>query len=282
MNVESRVLLVTGCSSGIGLSIAKCAASAGHHVYAGARRLEEAPRLHALCESFPNVTALQLDITKDAERKASLDHILAEHQRLDALVNNAGVALGGFLEQIDEDELRTLFDVNFFATFAMTKACLPHMREAGDGLVVMMSSVSGRMALPGLGAYASSKFALEGLSEALRHECRPFGIRVTLVEPGAYDTDMFSRNRRYARRAFEPNGPHTTIMKRCDERFRAVVDERKRDPEEVGRLVVSLLSNSNVRMRYPLGPGVSTRLALMKFAPYGLVDYLARRVMKSP
>lgn len=282
MDVDKRVLLVTGCSSGIGLSIATCAAVAGHHVYAGARRIEDAPRLHALGESFPNVKPLQLDITRGAERKTAVEHVLKEHGRLDVLVNNAGVALGGFVEQIDEDELRALFDVNFFATFAMTKECLPPMREAGDGLVIMMSSVSGRMALPGLGAYASSKFALEGLSEALRHECRPFGIRVTLVEPGAYDTDMFGRNRRYCRRAFEPEGAYTPIMKRCDERFREVVDQKKRDPQEVGHLVVSLLSNSNPRMRYPLGPGVSTRLALMKFAPYGLVDYLARRLMKSP
>jgi NAD(P)-dependent dehydrogenase (short-subunit alcohol dehydrogenase family) len=138
------------------------------------------------------------------------------------------------------------------------------------------------MALPVLGAYAASKFALEGLSEALRHECRPFGIRVTLVEPGAYDTEMFGRNRRYARAALLPDGPYAGLMKASDERFRQTVQKKMRPPDEVAALVVSLLAKPSPRVRYAIGPGVRLRSALLRFAPYSLVDFLVSRVLKSP
>jgi NAD(P)-dependent dehydrogenase (short-subunit alcohol dehydrogenase family) len=156
------------------------------------------------------------------------------------------------------------------------------MRQARQGLIVMISSMSGRMALPVLGAYASSKFALEGLSEALRHECRPFGIRVTVVEPGAYDTEMFGRNRRYARSAHAPDGPYAGLLKAADERFQETVKKSMGAPDEVARLVVSLLSKPNPRMRYAIGPGVRLRSAALRLAPYGLVDFLVSRALKSP
>src|SRR5690606_6191985 len=135
--------------------------------------------------------------------------------RLDALVNNAGVGLGGFQEQVETDELQRLFDVNVLSIHALTRLALPHLR-ASKGMVMNVSSMAGRQAMPGLGAYAASKFAVEGMTEALRHELRPFGVRVVLVEPGPYKTDIFERNRWMARATSEP-GPYSRFLRRLEE-----------------------------------------------------------------
>ncbi|MCZ7687032.1 MAG: SDR family NAD(P)-dependent oxidoreductase [Sandaracinaceae bacterium] len=194
------IVLCTGCRSGFGLSIAVSAARAGHTVYAGLRDLSTGDRLAEATRGL-DVRPIQLDVVDPEERRAAVDRVLDEHGRIDALINNAGVPLGGFQEQIEEDELRRLFEVNVFAAWALTKLCLPSMRERREGIVVNITSMAGRQAMPGLGAYAGSKFALEGMTEALRHEMRPFGVRVVLVEPGPYKTDIFARNRVVARAA---------------------------------------------------------------------------------
>jgi NAD(P)-dependent dehydrogenase (short-subunit alcohol dehydrogenase family) len=131
----TRVVLVTGCSSGIGRAIANEAARSGHVVYAGVRDPASGERL----ASMPGVVPVTLDVTSEADREAAVERVRREHGRLDVLVNNAGVALGGFLEQLDEDEIRHLFDVNVFGAWALTRAALPHLRES-RGLVVLMSS----------------------------------------------------------------------------------------------------------------------------------------------
>ena len=175
------IVLCTGCRSGFGLLIAVTAARAGHTVYAGLRDLETQADLVKLAGNL-DVRPVQLDVTNAEERETVVREIVEEHGRLDALINNAGRALGGFIEQIAEDELRRLFDVNVFAAWELTKTCLPHLRASRDGIVINITSMAGRQAMPSLGGYAGSKFALEGITEALRHEMRPFGVRVVLVE----------------------------------------------------------------------------------------------------
>ncbi|MBT3222538.1 MAG: SDR family NAD(P)-dependent oxidoreductase, partial [Proteobacteria bacterium] len=274
----AKTVLITGCSSGLGLHIAEQAALAGHRVYGGLHSLDNGQELFALAKDL-EITPLKLDVTLASDREAAVERIVAEEGAIDCLVNNAGTSLGGFMEELTEEELRHVFEVNFFGVWALTKACLPHMRQAKKGLIIMISSVSGRVAMPVIGAYASSKFALEGMSEALRHESRPFGVQVTLVEPGAYATEMFGRNRRYAERAFDEASPYYELMKAADEWFSSVVAKRKADPVEVGRLVTSLMTRRQVKMRYPIGPGVKLRLGLMQWMPYGLLDRLYGRIL---
>jgi NAD(P)-dependent dehydrogenase (short-subunit alcohol dehydrogenase family) len=187
------IVLCTGCRSGFGLLIAVTAARAGHTVYAGLRDLETQADLVKFAGNL-DVRPVQLDVTNADERETVVREIVEEHGRLDALINNAGRTLGGFIEQIAEDELRRLFDVNVFAAWALTKTCLPHLRASREGIVINIASMAGRQAMPGLGGYAGSKFAIEGITEALRHEMRPFGVRVVLVEPGPYATDIVGRS----------------------------------------------------------------------------------------
>src|SRR5690606_31195235 len=161
--------------------------------------------------------------------------------------------LGGFQEQVETDELQRLFDVNVFSIHALTRLALPHLR-ASNGIVINVSSMAGRQAMPALGAYAASKFAVEGMTESLRHEMRPFGVRVVLVEPGPYKTDIFERNRWTARAASEP-GPYAAFMRRM-EALVASAERTMGDPQEVADLVVRLLRDPRPRLRHPLGPGV--------------------------
>jgi NAD(P)-dependent dehydrogenase (short-subunit alcohol dehydrogenase family) len=271
----TRVVLVTGCSSGIGRAIANEAARSGHVVYAGVRDPASGEGL----ASMPGVVPVTLDVTSEADREAAVERVRREQGRLDVLVNNAGVALGGFLEQLDEDEIRHLFDVNVFGAWALTRVALPHLRES-RGLVVLMSSMSGRSALPGLGAYAASKFALEGLGEAWRHELAPFGVRVVLVEPGAYRTEIFGRNRRLGRRVKEAASPYAPFVAHSEALAARTVERLARDPSAVARLVVSLFGESRPALRHPIGPGARLRALLLRVAPFSLVEAILRRAMR--
>jgi len=278
-----QIVLVTGCRSGFGLHIARDAAQAGHTVYAGLRDPATADALRAETQGL-DVTPLPLDVTDAAQRAAVVARIVADHGRIDALVNNAGVALGGPLELVDDDELRHVFEVNVFGLWALTRACLPTMRAAGRGRVINISSMSGRHALPFLGAYAASKFAVEGLSEAWRHELRHFGVDVVLVEPGAYRTDIFGRNRQIARHARD-EGAYRPLAARIDELFARTVARTARDPREVSALVVKLLTTRRPALRYPLGPGTALRRVATQIVPDRALEEVMRlvtRPRKSP
>lgn len=271
------IVLVTGCRSGFGLLIAVSCAKAGHTVYAGLRDLSTQAALMKASAGL-DVRPIQLDVTDRAQQDEAVRVILEAHGRIDALVNNAGIAVGGFLEQLEEDEIRRMFDVNVFSAWALTKRCLPSMRAQRSGIVIQISSMAGRQALPALGAYASSKFALEGLTEGLRHELRPFGVRVVSVEPGPYKTDIFGRNRRLARATDRDEGPYIAYQRRVEAMFEKM-EPRMGDPQEVADLVVGLLDDPHPRLRYPLGPGVAPRLWARRLLPFEGVEKILERIL---
>lgn len=274
----SKIILVTGCRSGFGCETALLAARQGHRVYAGLRDLADSDEFVRRCEG-QSIVPLQLDITNPEQRRAAIARIHADHGRLDALVNNAGTALGGFLEQIDEDELRSLFEINVFATFAMTQAALPLMRgEQRRSTVVMLSSMSGRMAYPGLGAYASSKFALEGMAEAWRQELSEHGVRMVVVEPAMYRTSIFDRNRRVGRRVEEPGNPYAQRWSDFMRAYVALVDKTAGEPIEVAQLIVDLIEHPGPALRHPIGQGSRVRDVLARLAPYAVVEWLIPKV----
>jgi len=274
------VLLVTGARSGFGKLVSITAARRGHTVYAGLRDLDTASeQLVPEAGDLP-VIPVQLDVTDADQRRAVMQQILDEHGRIDGLVNNAGVALGGFLEQVEEDEIRRVFDVNLFGVWALTKLALPSMRAQGSGSIVMVSSMSGRMAFPGLGVYASSKHALEGLSEAWYHELRHFGIHLSLVEPGAYATDIWTRNRNICRKGKEPGTAYTAFAEHLDTLFDRVVKKQVRDPQEVAEVIVDLLEGKKRGLRYPMGRDAKLRLFLKRFAPEALLNEVLHRVTR--
>ena len=183
-------VLVTGSARGIGRATVLRLAAGGWDVLAGVRRAADGEALAAAAGAAAGrVRPVELDVT-DAGQLAALDDALPE--RLDAVVNNAGVVVSGPIEAVPPDELRRQLDVNVVGQVAVTQAVLPRLR-ASRGRVVFLSSLSGRVSTPMTGAYSASKFALEGLADALRMELRPWGVRVVLVEPAQTDTDLWRR-----------------------------------------------------------------------------------------
>lgn len=202
---------------------------------------------------------VQLDITSAADREEVLEQILREQGRLDALVNNAGIVLGGYMEQIHEDELRNVFDVNVFGTWNLTSRCLPALRDSG-GIVVTISSISGLRAFPGLGAYAATKFALEAMFESLSQEVEPLGVRVALVEPGTYETRIWQDNRNVCRNTFNPESPYADYIGSLEASFDANASKAPGDPKEVADYVVGLLVDEKPPLRQILWGSRRTRV----------------------
>jgi NAD(P)-dependent dehydrogenase (short-subunit alcohol dehydrogenase family) len=183
----TRTWLITGCSSGFGREVARAALAAGDTVVATARSPEKLAGL-APAGAEDRLDAVALDVTDGAAIAAAVADALARHGRIDVLVNNAGHGAVGAVEETTEAELRSTMETMFFGAATLTRAVLPVMREQGGGVVVQISSMGGQVSLPGFGSYCAAKFALEALSEALAAEVAPFGIRVVIVEPGAFRT----------------------------------------------------------------------------------------------
>jgi NAD(P)-dependent dehydrogenase (short-subunit alcohol dehydrogenase family) len=173
--------LITGCSAGFGRALADAALARGDRVMATARRPG----------TIGTATATaRLDVTDEQQVKEVVDRTVREFGRLDVVVNNAGHGSVGAVEELTMPELRALMEVMFFGAVAVTKAALPYLREQGGGTIVQISSMGGQVTMPGFGAYCAAKFALEGISEALAAEVAPFGVRVLIVEPGAFRTEF--------------------------------------------------------------------------------------------
>lgn len=194
-NGNGRVWLVTGATSGFGRAVAEAAVAAGDTVIGTARRPEA---LDGLVAAHPDrVEAIALDVTDGERIDAVAADVLARYGRVDVLVNNAGrTQVGGFEETTDQ-ELRDLFELHVFGPARLTRALLPHMRERGSGAVVNISSMGGQLSFAGFSAYSATKAALEQLSEGLADEVTPFGVRVLIVEPGAFRTNLFGKGAAY-------------------------------------------------------------------------------------
>ncbi len=245
---QQRVWLVTGASSGFGRAIAEAALERGDAVVATARRPEV---LDDLVSGAPegSVLALGLDVTDPQQINRAVDEILAGFGRVDMLVNNAGYGSVGAVEEFSMEELREHFETMFFGAVELTKAVLPSMRERGSGAIVQISSMGGQLAFPGFGSYCAAKFALEGLSEALAGEVAPFGIKVLIVEPGAFRTGFGgSRMRR---------SPEIEAYRDSVGGTRELVDGMDQtqpgDPKKAARAILTALDARETPLRLPLG-----------------------------
>ncbi len=187
----NRIWLITGCSGGLGQAIALEAAQNGDFVYGTVRNESQMPSVALLHD---NIRPLLLDVRDDTLVSEVAEHIISVSRRVDVLVNNAGYGCMGTVEEVPFDQISQQFDTNFYGAVRMIKAILPHMRKAGSGHIINMSSIAGLQGFPGLGYYNASKFALEGMSEALFWEVRKLGIRVTLVEPSPFRTEFAGRS----------------------------------------------------------------------------------------
>lgn len=181
-----KTWLITGCSSGFGQNLAQAALARGDNVAATARRPET---LSGLCNGYPETAmALELDVTRPETVRSAIDAAVERFGRIDVVVNNAGYGLQSAVEEATEAQIRDMFEVNVFGPLNVIRAVLPQLRGQGSGHIVNVSSVGGRSAAPLISLYSSTKFAIEGLSAGLAMELEPFGIKVTVIEPGAFDT----------------------------------------------------------------------------------------------
>lgn len=240
--------LITGANSGLGLAIARTAAAAGDRVLATARRPET---LEPLAAEFPDtVRTAALDVTRPEQIPAAVDAALSAFGRIDVLVNNAGYGLRGAVESWSMEQLRGLFDTNVFGVVELTRAVLPHMRAAGSGWIVQMSSVAGFRVSPGAAAYSASKFALEGLSKGLALEVAPHGIAVTLAEPGPFRTDFSGRSHDWG----DEHPAYTDILAEEFARYRARSGKQANDPVRAAEILVDLAHRTDRPLHLPLGP----------------------------
>lgn len=241
-----RVWLVTGCSAGFGRALTAAALGAGDTVVATARRPEA---LDTIAAGDGVVHPLALDVTDPRAIERVVQETVDRFGRIDVLVNNAGHGSVGAVEELAMEDLRALFDVMFFGAVELTKAVLPHMRERGAGAIVQISSMGGQVAMPGFGAYCAAKFALEGLSEALVDEVAAFGIRVVVVEPGAFRTE-FGGRRMHRSRVLDAYHGSTGAT-------RAAVDgmdgSQPGDPAKAARAILDVLDADPVPLRLALG-----------------------------
>ena len=241
-----RVWLITGASSGFGRSIAEAALAAGDDVVASARRPSALADL--VSEHPDRVLALELDVT-DAERiPAAVAEAVQWRGRLDVLVNNAGYALVGAVEENTDDELRGMLEVMFFGAAAVTRAVLPHMRDRGAGAIVQISSLGGQLSFAGYSAYSAAKFALEGLSEALADEVNPLGIKVLIVEPGAFRTSL--------QNGFARSTPLPAYEDTVGATARAAASSdgaQPGDPAKAAAAIIAALEADKTPLRLPLG-----------------------------
>jgi NAD(P)-dependent dehydrogenase (short-subunit alcohol dehydrogenase family) len=256
---EPLVFLVTGASSGIGRACAVHLARQGHRVFGTTRRPPDAVAadLHGSLENPEPLDVLAMDVDAEASVVHALEHVVERTGRLDVVVNCAGFGIGGAIEDMSDQDAWDILQTNLMGSLRVCRAALPSMRAQGSGMLINISSIGGRMGLPFQGLYSATKYAIEGLTEALRMEVRPFGIRATLIEPGDFCTG-FTDNRRVVTGTASDD-----VYRSAREHALSVVERDERGggtPDIVARLVERIASKRSPRVRYVVGP-VAERLA---------------------
>lgn len=242
----NRVWLITGASSGFGRTITKAAVAEDDTVIATARN---AAVLSDIAAAYPGqVESLVLDVTDTAAIEPAVRDVIARHGRIDVLVNNAGRGHVGAAEETSDAELRSLFEVHVFGPAALTRAVLPQMRERRSGVIVQMSSMGGQMSFAGFSAYSGTKFALEGMSEALADEVRPLGIKVLIVEPGAFRTGFFASTT-----GSEQIADYAATVGSTRQMVQAGNGRQPGDPAKAAAAIIAAIDAPDTPLRLPLG-----------------------------
>jgi NAD(P)-dependent dehydrogenase (short-subunit alcohol dehydrogenase family) len=256
-----RVVFITGASSGIGRTCAEYLHSRGYLVYGASR---SCPRIELAFET------IQMNVDKDESVTAGIQYVLEKQKRIDAVINCAGFGFAGSVEDTPIAEAKAQFETNFFGTLRVCQAVLPVMRQQESGLIVNISSIAGLVSIPFQAFYSASKFAVEGMTEALRMEMLPFGVRVVLIEPGDFKT-QFSANRKRT----TGSGENTVYRDQLD-RSLAVMEKEEQagnSPIAIARLVERIMSDPSPTLRYPVGPlGETLAIVLKGILPFKVFE----------
>lgn len=270
--VKRKLVLITGTSSGFGLLTALTLAKHGYFVIAAMRDLSKKEKLLSLAKKEGIDQQIEI-VSLDVTNKEDIDQLIASIEEkygfIHILINNAGYCQGGLVEQIPMNDWEKQFQTNFFSCVALTKAVLPTMRRRREGKIIFLGSISGRIGLPGMGAYASSKFALEGFVESLRLEVKPFQIDISIIEAGSFQTNIWEKSIKDVEGEVEED--YASM-------FQAVFSSAKQsakqagDPMEVVNLILHICETRNAKLRYPIGKGVKLTTFLKNILPWELVE----------
>jgi len=245
----NKVVFLTGASSGIGKTIFEYLKEKDIEVYGASRSLEDSLELHTF----------KLDVSDELAVKNVIEKVIAINSRLDALINVAGFGISGAVEDTPTEAIKREIDTNLFGTIYTIKAALPHMRNQKEGIIINFSSIAGLVGLPYQAFYSTSKFAVEGFSEALRYEVEQFGIKVVVIEPGDFKTNFTQRREKYTKE----NSPYF-------EKFYNAVTGMEKDekagsnPEIIAELVYKIVQSKNPKHKYLVGPAFEKSFAIVK------------------
>ncbi len=275
-----KVILITGCSSGFGLRTAIRLAKSGHSVVATMRDLSRSGTLlDEVKNAKKEIDLFQMDVTNKKSIKDVVRLVAAKHGYIDVLVNNAGYGIGGFFEDLTDEEIRAQMETNFFGVQNVTREVIPCMRQRRSGKIINISSIAGLSASPSFGAYNASKWALEGFSESLYHEMKIWRINVALIEPGTYKTKIFYENARYAKNFTNPDSPYYSISQFLEKKVKNYVDGCDKNLEDVPKLVEKLINSKNPPFRNI--PDLETKILyrLRRMLPFDLYSKMIFKML---
>lgn len=277
---ERKVVLITGAASGFGLLTSLRFAEKGYKVISTMRDVRQKDQLMQKAREMQidhHINCWKLDVTNKEDVRSIVSKLKKEYGRIDILINNAGFAIGGMVEEVPLSAWREQFETNFFAVVQLTQALLPLFRKQQSGMIFNISSISGRIGLPGFGPYSASKHALEGFTESLRLELQPFGIHVILIEPGAYKTAIW--NKGFERVHQATASPYRSLF----DAVLAVTSktaEMAPDPDEVARKIVAISSYKKPKLRYILGRGTWIALIGKTLLPWNVFERILMKAFR--
>jgi NAD(P)-dependent dehydrogenase (short-subunit alcohol dehydrogenase family) len=282
-------VIVTGSGTGLGRATSLHLADKGFLVYATVPNREQAGDMEAMAreKGAHHLRVLELDITNPESIASAVATVHEENGPPFALINNAGIGLRGFFEDLADDEIRRLFDTNIFGTMSMTRAVLPYMRRARRGRIVMITSIGGKIASLGISSYCATKFAQEGLGEVLSQELRPFGIDVVIVEPAITKTERWDIHRGIARGASSPHSLYYAWFQRAEALANKMVQSTPTEPEHIASTIHHVLTTPKPRLRYMVGRRARLVYGLRRYLPEVLFERVyfgevIRRVTRIP
>ena len=253
--MSSKIVLITGCSTGIGHDLAQRLARSNYTVVATARHPERLSDLHVALQ-------LPLDVTDPTAVASATEEVVRRFGRIDVLVNNAGYAVRGAVEDIPVEQVQQMFDVNVYGVMRMIRAVVPYMRQQKEGRVITIGSLAGKLVLPVNGTYSATKFALEALSDAMRIELAPFGIQVVLIEPGNIRSNFMATAQANSQDILShPDSPYQALYQQY---LRVMTTMRKQEhgPEIVSQVVQQAIETSTPKARYLVAVPFSQRVVL--------------------
>lgn len=251
-----QVALITGCSSGIGYETALMLGRNGFRTFATMRNTKKSDSLQEIIRKEGlDVSIQQLDVNNNASIENTINNIKNEANRIDVLINNAGFGLVGFFEDLTLDEIRDQFETNFFGVLNITKKIIPIMRLQKSGTIINISSGAGQVGFPGISAYVSTKFAIEGFSESLTYELLPYGIKVVIIEPGVIKTNFF-RNCKVSEHSVKKNSTYSSSLDKFQKNIE-IMQEHATSPTDVAKVIIQVLGNSEPKQRYIVGNDVA-------------------------